>query len=399
MSGYCSDIFTTAAIDFVSARRRPPLLRLPGVQLPARAPRGPRGRAGGYQKDGPLARRRSPARAAAPRRDLISPADDIARVYAMVTNIDTNVGRILAALESRGLAENTIVVFLTDNGPAKVRFNAGLRGCKGTVYEGGIRVPCYIRWPGHFAAGRVVDRMAAHIDLFPTLLEACRVARPGDCGSTARACCRSSAATRTSIGPIARCSSSGTAATCPSRTARSPPDRSATSSSGPRRPPAARKPPSWSSTTWRATPGRSTIIAAEQPQLVERMHAEYLAWFRDVSSTRGFDPVRIDIGGPREDPTILTRQDWRGPRAGWGPNDLGHWEVDVVRGGRFTVDLRLTPRRFPTVAHLSLGGVERSLKLDAGAAECTFADVPWTAGPAAWRPGSRATATRPACWT
>src|SRR5262249_16748730 len=112
--------------------------------------------------------------------DRMTPAEDIARVYAMVTNIDTNVGRILGALTDRGLAGNTIVIFMTDNGPAKIRFNAGLRGYKGTVYEGGIRVPCYIRWPGHFAPGSVVDRMAAHIDMFPTLLEACQVAVPAN---------------------------------------------------------------------------------------------------------------------------------------------------------------------------------------------------------------------------
>ncbi len=237
----------------------------------------------------------------------------------MVTNIDANVGRILAALESHGLAENTIVVFLTDNGPAKFRFNSGLRGVKGTVYEGGIRVPCFIRWPGQFPAGRVVDRLAAHIDLFPTLLEACQVALPRGIQLDGK-----------SLLPLLRGDKD---VDWPDRTlffqwhrgdvpepdrafaARSQryklaPARSAAS--------AARKSPSWSSSTWRATPGEEHDLAAAQPQLVERMHADYLAWFRDVSTTRGFDPVRIDIGGTREDPTILTRQDWRGPRAGCG---------------------------------------------------------------------------------
>ena len=67
------------------------------------------------------------------------------------------------------------MVFLTDNGPAFPRYNAGLRDLKGSVYEGGIRVPCYVRWPGHFPAGIEVDRVAAHIDLVPTLLEACDI--------------------------------------------------------------------------------------------------------------------------------------------------------------------------------------------------------------------------------
>ena len=68
----------------------------------------------------------------------------------MVSNIDANVGRVLAALEDRKLADNTIVIFMTDNGPAEVRWNAGLRGWKGSVFDGGIRVPCYLRWPDHF---------------------------------------------------------------------------------------------------------------------------------------------------------------------------------------------------------------------------------------------------------
>ena len=101
--------------------------------------------------------------------------EKIARVYAMVSNIDTNIGRLLKAVADRGIAESTIVVFLTDNGPAFPRYNAGLRGLKGTTYEGGIHVPCYVRWPGRFPAGLVVDQIAAHIDITPTLLDACEV--------------------------------------------------------------------------------------------------------------------------------------------------------------------------------------------------------------------------------
>src|SRR5262249_25687525 len=86
----------------------------------------------------------------------------------------------LDALDARGLAGSTIVVFLTDNGPAFPRFNAGLRDLKGSVYEGGIRVPCYVRWPGKFPAGGEVERVAAHIDVVPTLLEACGIPAGGD---------------------------------------------------------------------------------------------------------------------------------------------------------------------------------------------------------------------------
>ena len=244
----------------------------------------------------------------------MTPTEDIARVYAMVTNIDTNVGRLLDALKSRGLADNTIVIFMTDNGPAKVRFNAGLRGYKGTVYEGGIHVPCFIRWPARLPAGKVVDRMAAHIDIYPTLLEACRLDLA-----------RSLPLDGKSLMPLLR---GGPDVAWPDRTLyfqwhrgdAPEPDRAFAARSQRYKllrrepPPENPKPPKLELYDLENDPGEEHDIAAENPAIVERMHADYLAWFRDVSSTRGFDPVRIEIGGPREDLTVLTRQDWRGPR-------------------------------------------------------------------------------------
>ncbi|MFX8895529.1 sulfatase-like hydrolase/transferase, partial [Acinetobacter baumannii] len=73
---------------------------------------------------------------------------------------------------------NTLLIYMTDNGPQQTRYNAGMRGLKGTVYEGGIRVPCFVRWPAVVKAGGQVDRLAAHIDIFPTVLDICGVARP-----------------------------------------------------------------------------------------------------------------------------------------------------------------------------------------------------------------------------
>ena len=97
-------------------------------------------------------------------------SEDIARAYGMIENVDANFGRLMKALDDAKLAENTIVIFLTDNGPGGARFNAGLRARKGTVYEGGIRVPGYVRWPGAIKPGPVVEVPTAHIDVTPTLL-------------------------------------------------------------------------------------------------------------------------------------------------------------------------------------------------------------------------------------
>jgi arylsulfatase A-like enzyme len=88
---------------------------------------------------------------------------------AMCENLDWNVGRILRRLEALGLADNTIVVFFSDNGPASRRWNGGMKGIKGSVDEGGVRVPCFIRWPGRIKPGTLVREIAGAMDLLPTL--------------------------------------------------------------------------------------------------------------------------------------------------------------------------------------------------------------------------------------
>ena len=175
--GYCSDIFARAAIDFMSRATQRPFFAYLAFNCPHEPLEAPEPELSEYQAMN-LAPGEFPQLGQPIPPEYASPADSVARVYAMVTNIDTNVGKVLKALELKGLAGDTIVVFLTDNGPAAVRFNAGLRGWKGSVYDGGIHVPCYVRWPGHFNPGLVVDKIAAHIDLAPTLLDACGVAVP-----------------------------------------------------------------------------------------------------------------------------------------------------------------------------------------------------------------------------
>ena len=127
-------------------------------------------------------------------------ADDVARyraklrpglhhqnpVYAaMVASLDQNVGRVLAKLDERGLAERTIVIFASDNGGYVNRYdgqtvttNYPLRSGKGSLYEGGVRVPLIVRWPGVTTAGAVSSEPVSTIDLYPTLLEA--LGLPGD---------------------------------------------------------------------------------------------------------------------------------------------------------------------------------------------------------------------------
>lgn len=90
---------------------------------------------------------------------------------AMVENIDWNVGRLLDKLDTLDLADNTIVLYFSDNGPNSARWNDGMKGQKGSVDEGGVRSPLLIRWPGHIAPGTRLPQIAGAIDLLPTLTD------------------------------------------------------------------------------------------------------------------------------------------------------------------------------------------------------------------------------------
>ncbi|MEQ1860477.1 MAG: arylsulfatase [Chthoniobacteraceae bacterium] len=150
-TGYISDVLTDAAIEFIGKNRAQPWL----CYLPFNAPHTP------YQcPDREFAKYKA--------RGL---DDALACIYGMVENIDTNIGRALAKLDEWQLAENTIVIFLTDNGPNGDRYTAGLRGKKGSLYEGGSRTPLLVRWPARLKEARVVSTLAHAIDILPTVCE------------------------------------------------------------------------------------------------------------------------------------------------------------------------------------------------------------------------------------
>ena len=100
---------------------------------------------------------------------------------AMVTSMDAGIGRILDALEQAGIADDTLVWFLSDNGGtgALLANNQPLRGNKHDVYEGGVRVPSCIRWPARLVGGRRIETPVAAIDVLPTLLQAAGLAQHG----------------------------------------------------------------------------------------------------------------------------------------------------------------------------------------------------------------------------
>lgn len=94
---------------------------------------------------------------------------------AMVENIDWNVGRVLATLDKLNLANDTIVIFFSDNGPNSFRWNGNMKGKKGHIDEGGIRSPCLVRWPGKIDKGKPIEKVLGGLDWLPTLAELCGI--------------------------------------------------------------------------------------------------------------------------------------------------------------------------------------------------------------------------------
>lgn len=166
--GYITDVVTNHAIEFINEYKDKPLLcfvSLPTPHSPMQVP------------DAYWHRHENK-----PFRMDHRQADDHTRAaLAMVENIDDNVGRLLAELDKLDLANDTIVVYFSDNGPNGHRWNDGLRGIKGSTDEGGLRSPLMIRWPGLIESGpKVSTRLTSVVDLYPTLIDLAGIHRVGD---------------------------------------------------------------------------------------------------------------------------------------------------------------------------------------------------------------------------
>ncbi len=153
--GYITDVLTNAALSFMSKNKDAPFF----CYIPFNAPHSPHQVPDRYFN----------------KYKAKGLEDELASIYGMVDNMDENVGRILAYLKNNHLEENTIVLFLSDNGPNGVRYNGVMKGIKGSVHEGGVRVPFFISWNKHIKAGQTVATPIAHIDIYPTLLNLCKL--------------------------------------------------------------------------------------------------------------------------------------------------------------------------------------------------------------------------------
>ena len=342
--GYVTDLFTDAAISFMKQNAKRPFFCF----LSYNAPHSPFivGDAHAQQEKGDALinyylKKRVPIRDA--------------RIYAMIERIDSNIGRLLRALEELRLSENTLVIFMSDNGGVSRFFRAGLRGGKGSVYEGGVRVPCFVRWLGHFPTNTKINAMTSHLDILPTVCDLLKAPLPKNHKIDGR-----SLFTLLKTGK----------GTSPHEYLfhtwnRYFPDKN--------------KRTAVQSSRWklvgkqlfdlRNDPGEKRNVAKQNPVIVRKLRAKLNAWFTDVTAGHKYQPLPIPVGHPSDNPVelqaswaILTGKtirytfrayDWDTIDSWRTAKDSALWNLRVLHAGKYEVTVSYS------ADHSSAGSVFR----------------------------------------
>ena len=336
--GYCTDVWFRESLRFIDQHKDQPFF----LYVATNAPHGP------YRVDPKWSQ---------PYKTAVKWGGG-PEFFGMIANFDHNLGLLRAQLEKRGLADNTILIFMTDNGTANgakfkgltseaiLGYNAGMRGKKSSIYEGGHRVPFFIHWPaGSVVGGRDVTSLAAHLDVLPTLADLCGIDVPEDHRPDG-------VSFASQLNPVDA---------SPKRDHLVIQYYGGPGFDGP--------PAAWEHTCvlkdgWRLIDGKGLYnirtdpsqredVSSANPNLVQQLRELYPPHWESVSPR--MTPVCIDLGHPTDNPTVLCSQDWYLPKGNppWNfgsinklPRVTGPWHVDVKQAGRY----RLTLRQFPKEA-------------------------------------------------
>lgn len=338
--GYCSDIWFDEAIDFIEENKDQPFF----LYLSTNAPHGP------YH---------------VPQNYIDMYKDESAipnpNFYGMITHIDQRFADLRQKLDQLELEENTILIFMTDNGTAagydsekNLGFNAGMRGKKGSEYEGGHRVPFFVRWPaGKLKEGIDLSLLTAHVDVLPTLAEMCKL-KDFD----------PEWVDGISLVPWLY-------------TQKNESERVIITDSQRKEWPEKWRKSATMQNNWRLIngeelynidqdPGQNNDVSSQFPEKTEALKAAYEVWWEDISGTFN-EYARTRIGNPAENPVVLVSHDWHEvekPQSGPGENNPpwhqvsvrrgeisnGFWAVNFTEPGRYRFELR----RYPLESGLGL---------------------------------------------
>lgn len=327
--GYCTDVWFGEAMKFIEDNRNQPFF----CYLATNAPHGPYNVADSYS---------DPYKGKVP--------DSRANFYGMITNIDDNVALIREKLKELEIEDNTIFIWMTDNGTAEGckldrdqfvtdGFNAGMRGVKGSEYDGGHRTPIFIYWPdGGLAGGRDIEQLTANVDMFPTFIDICDLESPEDATFSG-----------TSIKPLLM------------QEAEDWPDRVVVTDSQRVEYPIKWRKSATMTQQWRlvngmelydilADPGQENDIATDHPDVVEELRGEYEKWWDIVSADFDVD-CPIIVGSENERISRITSHDWHGETCAWnqgmirqGTECNGYWIIEIAEDGEYEFELQRWPK-------------------------------------------------------
>ena len=269
----------------------------------------------------------------------------LANFFGMIANIDDNVGRLRKFLDDEQLSENTIFIFTTDNGTSSGGnvFNAGMRGKKGSEYDGGHRVPFFIRWPnGKLVGGRDVNEITAHVDVLPTLAELCKVSPPQG----------------------VKFDGTSLSALLNDKPSDDWPDRILITDSQRVKDPIKWRKSAVMTKRWRlnnrkelydmrSDPGQKENVFDKHPEVAKRLTAFYDAWWTELLPSFKNDTA-IYLGHAADNPARLTSHDWittgstpwnqsHVRKAQNGDKNTGFWNVKVTEAGEYKISLRRWP--------------------------------------------------------
>ncbi|MBX2817775.1 MAG: arylsulfatase [Saprospiraceae bacterium] len=330
--GYCTDVFFDEALSFIKNNQAGPFF----CYISTNAPHGPLNVPEAYM-------------------DRYAQETDLnerqRRFYGMITNIDDNFGRLEAQLTALGIRDNTLVIFMTDNGTALGHqvYDAGMTGNKGSVYEGGHRVPCYLRWPdGNLQGGRDISQLTAHYDLLPTIVDLLsiphRSLKPLD---------------GISLLPLLR----GAAPDWRDRILYMDTQRGINL--------VHKKDYTVMSQEWRLVNGSELYhmpsdlkqvknVIDQHPAVVTRLTEGYEKWWSSILAEDADERYAyIGLGSAHENPVALMSHDilcakpsgrWHQFGAIRAAEGTGPWKVEVLRPGSY----RISIRRFPVESHLAI---------------------------------------------
>ena len=357
--GFCTDVFFREAMAWMKDRAsaHEPFF----AYIPTNAPHGPHW---------------SPQKELRQAKEAIAGADlpqmnsglkkQFAGYLGMILNIDNNVGRLTAFLEESGLAENTILVFLTDNGSTfgPLYFNAGMRGRKTELWEGGHRVPLFIRWPrGEFGEARDVHGLTQVQDLLPTLIDLAGLvtpAAPRFDGISLAPVLRGQALVPKERMLVINYSRMPFALDYPSPSAASIMRREGAAVLWKR---------------WRLLEGRELYnlssdpmqehnVIEEHPEVAAQLRSHLDSWWSEVEGMAN-EPQPVTIGSDAENPMMLSACEWldvfvdQQGQVRRGVRKNGYWHLDVAQAGDYEFELR----RWPREAETPLAGAAPAVEL------------------------------------